>query len=374
MGSKKPNCYSGTGGSHSENSRLGVIAFALAALGLYSLMVGCQTQPTLPDGVTTTDIELPSGYQPPPLTALTAVGVNSKPELSHDGSKVIYLSSLRPTHENTQAYMLDLVSKTEKRITFQDGQVASVVFSPDDSHVIYSSSTDEIKEDSLFIKESLMRMAGTEEPSEKKQDSKLFWKDQPLELYSSFLNGTRIERLTKSPQYDSDPDVHPLGKKIIFASARGGQIDLHLVSNTGTYLKSLTSSPAVEAEPRFSPDGSRIVWVEYQPSMKESHIVLANQDGEVIQKLTSAPYIHWNPHWSPDGKSVLISSNREAGGGYEVFRLMIDNGCLERLTWHSSNDTEPAVGLDGVTLYFTSDRSGTKQVYQSQILPAGKCK
>ncbi|MEO0336167.1 MAG: hypothetical protein AAF202_07225, partial [Pseudomonadota bacterium] len=171
-------------------------------------MLGCQSKPNMADGLNSSDLELPSGYEPPALTALTQVGVNSKPELSHDGTKLIFLSSLRPTHENTQAYMLDLSEQSEKRITFQDGQVASVVFSPDDSHVIYSSSTDEIKEDSLFIKEALQRMSGDEDSKSKKEDSKLFWKAQPLELYSSFLNGTRIERLTKSPQYDSDPDVH----------------------------------------------------------------------------------------------------------------------------------------------------------------------
>lgn len=341
---------------------------------MYGFLLGCQSKPSASDGLRTSDISLPSGYQPPPLIALTRIGVNSKPELSHDGSKMVFLSSLRPAHENTQAYLLEIDAKKEKRITFQDGQVASVVFSPDDSHVIYSSSTDEIKEDSLFIKESLMRIAGAEEENPKPNDSKLFWKDQPLELYSSFLNGTRIERLTRSPQYDSDPNVHPKGKKIAFASARGGQIDLHLVSNTGTYLKSITKSPTVEAEPRFSPDGSQMVWVEYEPSMKESQIVLANQDGEVIQKLTSAPYIHWNPHWLPDGKSLLISSNREKKGGFEIFRLMISNGCLERLTWHSANDTEPTVSPDGATLYFTSDRAGQKQVYKTSIQPAEKCK
>jgi len=320
--------------------------------------------------VESSNLKLPSGFVPAKVEQFTNVGVNSKPEISHSGEKLIYLSSLRPTHENTQAYLLNLADKSEKRITFQDGQIASIVFSPDDSHVIYSSSTDEIKEDSLFIKETLKKLSGKQETV---KEVAVFWKQQPLELYSSFLNGTRIERLTKSPLYDSDPNVHPEGKKIVFASARGNQIDLHLTSITGTYLKGVTKTPSVEAEPRFSPDGEKLVWVEYSPEMKESQIMLADKNGKGVKALTSAPYIHWNPHWLPDGESLLISSNRDDTENFEIYRLTLKDQCLERLTWHTSNDTEPVPTPDGQSFFFTSDRSGKKQVYQTKIKAAEPC-
>ena len=345
--------------------------FGLAALIATTLLPACQSTTKTDGQVVSSDMKVPPGFEVASVEQLTSVGVNSKPELSHAGDRLIYLSSLRPTHENTQAYLLEIANKSEKRITFQDGQVASIVFSPDDSHVIYSSSTDEIKEDSLFIKETLEKISGKKE---KVVEATVFWKRQPLELYSSFINGTRIERLTKSPLYDSDPNVHPQGKKVIFASARGDQIDLHLTSITGTYLKSVTKTPAVEAEPKFSPDGEKLVWVEYPPNMKESQIIMADKNGKSPQALTSAPYIHWNPHWLPDGKSLLISSNRDGAENYEVYRLVIEDQCMERLTWHSANDTEPVPTPDGKSFFFTSDRSENKQVYRTKIKAATPCK
>lgn len=364
-----------------RSQQSGTRFFSQKSIFCFSILVTCVVFFTLPacqsksisgSEVVSSDIKLPPGFDPAPIEQLTTVGVNSKPELSGSGEKLVYLSSLRPTHENTQAYLLEIANKSEKRITFQDGQVASIVFAPDDSHVIYSSSTDEIKEDSLFIKETLEKISGGKQ--EKVEEATVFWKRQPLELYSSFINGTRIERLTKSPLYDSDPNVHPQGKKVIFASARGDQIDLHLTSINGTYLKSVTKTAVVEAEPKFSPDGEKLVWVEYTPDMKESQIIIADKNGKSPQALTSAPYIHWNPHWLPDGKSLLISSNRDGTENYEVYRLFVENLCLERLTWHSSNDTEPVPTPDGQSFFFTSDRSQKKQVYRTKIKPASPCK
>lgn len=78
--------------------------------------------------------------------AVTQVGQNESAVFSTGGDKILFISRDRLSHKQRQLYELDLTSKTERRLTFQDGEVLEAVYSPYDASIFYTSTTDEIKE------------------------------------------------------------------------------------------------------------------------------------------------------------------------------------------------------------------------------------
>ena len=63
-------------------------------------------------------IEISKGFT---ARAVTSLGDNRSPRFSADGSKLLFLSSARPSHRQAQVYELDLLRMTERRVTFHDG-------------------------------------------------------------------------------------------------------------------------------------------------------------------------------------------------------------------------------------------------------------
>jgi Tol biopolymer transport system component len=115
-------------------------------------------------------------------TQITFEGRNVISDLSTTGTQLLFSSSDRISHSHSQIYNLDLEALTEKRLTFQDGQVVKPFWFMD--KIIYSSTTDEIKERPLV----LQKFSGLAQPS--------------FEIYQSDIEGTEIERLTDRPGKD----------------------------------------------------------------------------------------------------------------------------------------------------------------------------
>jgi A/G-specific adenine glycosylase len=97
-------------------------------------------------------------------------------DLSEDGDQLLFTSKNRASHKLNQLYALNLPELKEKRITFSDGQVVSALWI-DNKTVVYSSSTDKLKESSPFKEHKDLKLS---------------------ELYESDLDGENIRRLTHS--------------------------------------------------------------------------------------------------------------------------------------------------------------------------------
>jgi hypothetical protein len=96
------------------------------------------------------------------------------------------------------------------------------------------------------------------------------------------------------------PSWSPDGSRIIFGTARAGELDIYAVVPDGSGLTNLTSGIAVRAvEPDWSPDGGRIVFA----TEDQSGSYTINPDGS---GQTSAP-VSRTPAWSPDGRRFVSS-------------------------------------------------------------------
>jgi serine/threonine-protein kinase len=168
-------------------------------------------------------------------SALSAKKVNwSNPRFSPDGKRLAI-----QIHDAGQEdiWVYDLASDTRTQLTFDPGDDAYPVWTPDGKRIVFSSERDKTKGANLYW----MNADGTGEPT----------------------------RLTESPNLQVPMSWHPGGKYLSFFEARpGSSYDLMILPMEGDAVSGLKpgtptvflSTKAREAMPMFSPDGH---WIAY---------------------------------------------------------------------------------------------------------------
>ncbi len=107
------------------------------------------------------------------------------------------------------------------------------------------------------------------------------------------------------------------------------------------------------ASPAFSPDGETVAFSGNQGGYWD--IFTYNLRTAEVRNLTQDEYYDGNPSWSADGSAVLY--NRRIGEFAKIFTVSV--GAPERkaeLTSGAASDIEPAYSKDGKWVYFSSDR------------------
>lgn len=180
-------------------------------------------------------------------------------------------------------------------------------------------------------------------------------------------DGERVRNLTKgfTTKYESivagafegkrDLDWMPDGDHVGFFVRRENDRPLVIFDVTnGRMVKMIRNKVLTnENSPAFSPDGRRVafsanregVWDIFIYDLESGELVNATQD----------EYYDANPSWSADGKSLLY--NRRIGAFAKIFAVEV--GAPERktqLTAGAASDIQPVYSRDGKTVYFSSDR------------------
>ncbi|MBY0456151.1 MAG: MdsD protein, partial [Gemmataceae bacterium] len=120
--------------------------------------------------------------------------------------------------------------------------------------------------------------------------------------------GGKCTRLTEHAFADSNPSWSPDGKKILFASDRGGTTDLYALEGDDLEhpeltqahkfkTTRLTNTTTEEINPTFSPKGDQIAFV------REGKLWLMKPDGSDQKVLVSSQKV-LDYVWSPDGKHL----------------------------------------------------------------------
>ncbi len=125
----------------------------------------------------------------------------------------------------------------------------------------------------------------------------------------------------------------------------------------GNSVQIFTSSEPVMS-PCWSPDYRRLAYVSYENGVPEIFIQVLSSGQRT--NLSAAIGQGNSPDWSDDGARLAFVSSRD--GNPEVYAYHFDGNRVERITENLAIDTEPAWAPDG-SLIFTSDRSGSPQLY-----------
>lgn len=98
----------------------------------------------------------------------------------------------------------------------------------------------------------------------------------------------------------------------------------------------------------------RLIWQPIQDYTFS--LYLSDRDGNNERPLLAGPGSNYNPSFSSDGRWIVFTSERS--GSADVFRVHRDGSGLERLTDSPAFDDQGALSPDGRTLAFVSTREG----------------
>jgi imidazolonepropionase-like amidohydrolase/Tol biopolymer transport system component len=170
-------------------------------------------------------------------------------------------------------------------------------------------------------------------------------------------------------------DVHPRGNRVVF-DLLGDLWELPLSGGTAT---ALTTGPAWDQDPRYSPDGKKLLYASDKGGNQEIW-VRDMETGEAEAFTSGAPERFSEATFSPDGQWIVarkrITDTRSIGM-CELWLFHIDGGDGIQLTKTDSMPfpAEATFSLDGTSLYFSStpwrfqyDRNPHKGIFDLHVM------
>jgi Tol biopolymer transport system component/DNA-binding winged helix-turn-helix (wHTH) protein len=253
------------------------------------------------------------------------------------------------------------------------------VLSPDGQTIAFTRSVFQTTEEQIYL---VPATGGTQTP--------LPFKKHYLEGIGWSANGKEIlaavrRQLWRVPISGGEPEVAiQLGPMISSpAVARSGNLLAykeaifkpsiwHLARPASAPDPSVTarltrfiSSNRDDHSPEISPDGRQIVFASTRSGNEE--IWLCEADGSKPVQLTNYRRQAGSPHWSPDGRWIVFDAAVDEGRASDIYLISPTGGATRRLTHHTARDILPTWSHDGKTIYFTSNRSGTLQIWKLSV-------
>ncbi|MCH7701272.1 MAG: PD40 domain-containing protein [Planctomycetes bacterium] len=147
--------------------------------------------------------------------------------------------------------------------------------------------------------------------------------------YSANSNVSLYQHTYPAEGADFDPDVDPLGERLVFASTRHSmQPDLYVQRVFGTAVTQLTADPAADVQPVFSPDGRRVAFASDRGGAWDIWVI--GVDGSPPVQITDSPGDELHPSWSPDGTQLAYCRRPANGGPWELWITSVASGGRQR--------------------------------------------
>ncbi len=213
-----------------------------------------------------------------------------------------------------------------------------------------------------------------------------FWRVFPEhDLWVADLARGILTRLTDSPGYDAEATVSPLGDRIVFTSARSGDLELWTCDLAGGDLRQVTHSPGYDGGAFFSHDGKQLVFRSqvFTPGKEAEEIAfhrglleqgkvnplhmelqVCDADGSQRRAIRALGGANFAPYFYPGDRRVIFATNHhdpsERKREFDLFAIDVDGGDLEQLTTFQGFDSFPVFSPDGRWLVFASNRGQSR--------------
>jgi eukaryotic-like serine/threonine-protein kinase len=159
-----------------------------------------------------------------------------------------------------------------------------------------------------------------------------------------------VRQLTFQPGAETMPAISPDGESFVYAKAVGGHTDLFLQRVDGRNPIDLTAGCAEDdRDPAFSPDGRQIA---YRSDCGGGGIFVMGATGESPRRVTDFGF---TPSWSPDGREVVVATERPhlptgRPGMSQLWAVTLETGARRLITEHDA--MHPSWSPDGRRIAF----------------------
>ncbi len=91
-----------------------------------------------------------------------------------------------------------------------------------------------------------------------------------------------------------------------------------------------------------------------------SDLYKINHQGKILEQLTNRSSTESNPRWSPNGKRLVFISNRS--GSIQIYQKDMIKGTVSRMTYEGGTNVEPNWSANGGYIVFAGMRNGLYQI------------
>jgi Tol biopolymer transport system component len=307
------------------------------------------------------------------IRQLTFGGQNAEAYWSADGQRIIFQSNDEGRLPCDQIFVINADGSGKTMVSNGKGKTTCSYFFPSGDRILYGSTF----------------RAGEACPPPPDRSRGYVWALDDYDIYTARPDGSDIRALFSSPAYDAEATVSRDGKKIVFTSARDGDLEVYAMNADGSGVTRLTHTPGYDGGPFYSADGRKIVYRADHPKSPEDlalyrenlargtyapkglEIRVMNADGSGDHAVTANGAANFAPYFFPDGKRIIFSSNvgDPKGRDFELFVINADGTNLTRVTFSPEFDGFPMFNAGGTKLVFASNRNG-KQPRETNIFVA----
>ena len=171
------------------------------------------------------------------------------------------------------------------------------------------------------------------------------------------------------------PACSPLDGKILFQSNRDGNWDIYLTYINNDKFERLTQHDSRDESPVFAPDGESFAFTSTRDDSSHIHIENMNRNiyiGTInkpnVKKVTQSEHDDWSPVFSPTGNKLLflsglIDENGISHSSQDIFELDLLNGERYQLSTSGKVKTLGDYGTDHTRVYFSSNPDDISRIY-----------
>ncbi len=298
------------------------------------------------------------------IRQLTSGGENAEAYFSLDGQKIIFQST-RDQYKCDQIFTMNRDGSNVKLVSTGKGRTSCGYFTPDGKRIIYAST----------------HLGSPDCPPPADRSEGYVWAIyRTFDIFSAKTDGTDLKRLTTSDGYDAEGTISPDGKKIVFTSARDGDLEIYDMNLDGSQQRRLTNELGYDGGSWHSQDGQWIVWRASRPKTPEEiaqykelfaknlvmptklEIMVMRADGSDKRQITKNGAANFAPYFHPNGRQIIFASNMNnpnpRSPNFDLYLVNRDGTGLQQITFDEGFDGFPMFTSDGKHLVWGSNRNG----------------
>jgi Tol biopolymer transport system component/DNA-binding winged helix-turn-helix (wHTH) protein len=255
-----------------------------------------------------------------PITLPPETELDGQPAFSPDGLSIAFVRQSMGGG-GSDVFIVPVIGGEPKRLTFDNSQVWSAVWTQDGSDIVFSSARGGL-----------------------------------MGLWRISASGGTSQPVTGVGPVAIEPSISRKGNQLVYLNSvrRDSiwRIDLRDKKHVQGSSAPVISARGFNWRPDFSPDGKHIVFESDR--LGYSDIWYCNSDGTNCAQLTSLQGTAGTARWSPDGQYIAFEFHRQEY--YEIYVVEVPGGRPRLVpTFRDSDNGAPSWSRDGQWIYFYSD-------------------